>query len=99
MAVVSAHLFDAAATFVGVDYMGFTEKHVLPTYLIGRFGSAFVMFPLKIAVVLPALYVIEKELSGDELSRRLVKFVVFVLGAGPFVRDAALVLLSKPPLI
>lgn len=99
MIVVLAHLFDAAATFVGVDYMGFTEKHVLPSYLIEKMGSALVMFPLKLLVVVPALYLIDKELEDDVLSRRLVKFVVLVLGAGPAIRDAALVLLSQPTLI
>jgi uncharacterized membrane protein len=95
MFVVFAHLFDAAATFVGVDHMGFSEKHVLPTYLIEKTGTALVMFPLKLLVVIPALYVIDGELRDDELSRRLVKFVVLVLGAGPAIRDASLVLLTS----
>jgi uncharacterized membrane protein len=53
------------------------------------------MFPLKLLVVIPALYVIDGELRDDELSRRLVKFVVLVLGAGPAIRDASLVLLTS----
>jgi len=99
MLVLAAHLFDASATFIGVDYMGFSEKHVLPSYLIEKVGSAAVMFPLKLFVVIPALYVIDKEFGDDVLSRRLVKFVVLVLGAGPAIRDATLVLLTQPPLI
>jgi len=43
--------------------------------------------------------VIDKEFGDDVLSRRLVKFVVLVLGAGPAIRDATLVLLTQPPLI
>ena len=99
MLVVFAHIFDASATFVGVDYMGFVEKHVLPSYLIGVFGSAAVMFPLKLLVVVPALYVLGEELAEEDLSRKLVKFIVLVLGAGPAIRDAALVLLTQKALI
>jgi len=91
--VVFAHLFDASATFVGVDFLGFGEQHVLPSFLIRYFGTAFVMFPLKLVVLLPALYVIDKDLQGDETARRFIKFAVLVLGLGPAIRNVTMMLL------
>ncbi|MFH1125727.1 MAG: DUF63 family protein [Candidatus Altiarchaeota archaeon] len=93
LAVVGAHLLDASATFVGVDFLGYGEQHVLPSFLIGYFGTAFVMFPLKLIVVAVVLYVIESELKDDETSRRFLKFVVLVLGFGPALRDIVMMVL------
>jgi uncharacterized membrane protein len=91
--LLSAHLLDASATFVGVDFMGYSEKHVLPNVLIEKVGSAAVMFPLKFIVVVAAIYVIDREYAKDELSRRFVKFAVLVLGLGPALRDLTLIAL------
>lgn len=93
LAVVGAHLLDASATFIGVDFLGFGEQHVLPSFLIERFGTAFVMFPLKLAVLLPALYVVDGELKNDDFSRRFMKFVFLVLGLGPAIRDIVMMVL------
>lgn len=92
--VLLAHLLDASATFVGVDYMGFSEKHVLPSYLIEKIGSAAVMFPLKFLVVAAALHVVDDEYAEDEVSRRFIKFVILVLGLGPAIRDLTLIALT-----
>ncbi|MFH0859924.1 MAG: DUF63 family protein [Candidatus Altiarchaeota archaeon] len=91
--VVLAHLLDASATFVGVDYLGFSEKHVLPSFLIERLGTAFIMFPLKLAVLIPALYYIDKDVRDDVLSRRFLKLVILAIGIGPALRDITLAIL------
>ena len=92
--LILAHLLDASATFIGVDFMGFREKHVVPNYLIERFGSSVVMFPLKILVVGFALHVIDEEYEKDDLSRIFIKFVVLILGLGPALRDLTLIALN-----
>ena len=91
--VVAAHVFDASATYVGIDYLGFGEQHVLPALLIKYFGTAAVMFPLKLLVLLPALYVIDDELKNDATARRFIKFVILVLGLGPAIRDVTMMIL------
>lgn len=83
--IVSAHLFDAAATYTGVQFFNYTEMHVLPGFLIGKFG-AWIMFPLKIAVVIAIIYLIDKSIE-DETTRRLIKIVILILGLGPGIRD------------
>ncbi|ODS43013.1 MAG: hypothetical protein MSIBF_07145 [Candidatus Altiarchaeales archaeon IMC4] len=90
--VVLAHLFDASATYVGIDLLGGGEQHVLPRFLIEHFGTALVMFPLKLIVVVAVLYLIDKSVE-DALERRFIKFVILVLGLGPAIRDVALMVL------
>ncbi|MFC2153967.1 DUF63 family protein [Candidatus Altiarchaeota archaeon] len=92
--VVAGHLLDASATFVGIDFMGFTEKHVLPTLLINTFGTAAIMFPLKLLFLLPALYIIDRDLEDDTTTRRILKLVILIIGAGPGIRDTTLAILA-----
>jgi uncharacterized membrane protein len=93
-AIVLAHLFDASTTFVGVDLIGMQEKHVIPTFFIGIFHTASVMYPLKLLVLLPALHMIDDEMKDDEFGRRFIKLVILVLGAGPAIRNTVLLLLG-----
>ncbi|MBU2560196.1 DUF63 family protein [archaeon] len=94
IAIIFAHMLDGSATFIGIEYYHFVEEHLLPDILIGLAGSALVMIPLKIVVVLPILYIVEKwrvEEGADKTQEYLIlKFVLFVLGFGPGLRDAIL---------
>jgi len=91
--VALAHLFDASTTFVGIDFYGNIEQHVVPNLFIGIFHTAAVMFLLKLVVLIPALYVIDKELKGDEFGRHFTKLVIVILGLGPGLRNTALMIL------
>ncbi|MFH1403921.1 MAG: DUF63 family protein [Candidatus Altiarchaeota archaeon] len=92
--IAMAHLFDASTTFFGVDFLGNVEQHVVPNFFIGLTGTAGVMYPLKILVLLPALYIIDKDMKDDVFGRRFVKLVILVLGLGPGVRNTILMLLG-----
>ncbi len=85
IAVLSAHILDASATFVAIYFFSAFEKHVIPNYLIGAFGPA-VMFPLKLIVVSIALYYIDKEV-GNGSERRFFKLMIYSLGLGTGLRD------------
>ncbi|MFC2162464.1 DUF63 family protein [Candidatus Altiarchaeota archaeon] len=91
--VVMAHLFDASTTFYGVDFLGNVEQHVVPNFFIGLTGTSFVMYPLKICALLPALYIIDKDMADDLFGKRFVKFVILVLGIGPGIRNMILMIL------
>ena len=85
IAVLSAHLLDASATFVAIFFFGAFEKHVVPNLFIGAFGPA-VMFPLKLVVVSVALYYIDREVeNGSE--KRFFKLMIYSLGLGTGLRD------------
>lgn len=94
IAIIFAHLLDGSATFIGIDFYHFTEEHLLPDFLISLAGSAFVMIPLKIVVVLPILYLVERWRieEGDSKAQEyyILKFMLFILGFGPGLRDAIL---------
>ncbi|MFQ5888398.1 MAG: DUF63 family protein [Candidatus Hydrothermarchaeales archaeon] len=92
-AIIFAHMLDGSATFIGIDYFGFSEEHILPEYLINAAGTASVMIPLKIVVILGALYLLDRwkeEEEGSDLYYKMIKFVFFIFGFGPGLRDALL---------
>jgi len=91
MLIVAGHMLDASATFIGIDREGYLEKHRLPDLLIESTGTASVMFPLKLAFLLPALYYLdryqEEDASGNMHLMALVRLTILVLGIGPGTRD------------
>ncbi|HIJ98012.1 TPA: DUF63 family protein [archaeon] len=83
---MSAAMIDAASTVIAVSYYDYGEKHVLPNFLFGLFGIAWVMLPLKFFVVLAALYVIDRY-EQDELFRNFIKFAIVTVTLGPGIRN------------
>lgn len=91
LAIIFAHLFDGSGTFIGMEYFGFSEEHIIPELLINLAGSAAVMIPLKLAVILAAIYLIEKwKEEGADLYYGMIKLTLFILGIGPGTRNALL---------
>ena len=86
LSVLTAHLFDASSTFIAVDYYGYYEQHVLPSALTAVFGTAAIMFPLKIGVILGALYVIDTYIE-DRTIANMLKLAIFILGLAPGLRN------------
>ncbi len=86
LGVLYAHMLDASSTYLGVDWFGYYEKHVVPTILIDWTGTAAVMFPLKLIILLPVLGMIDKSLEDPSL-RNLAKLVLITLGLAPAVRN------------
>lgn len=86
LSALLAHLFDASSTFIAVDFYGYGEQHVLPNALTGLAGTAFVMFPLKIIVILSALYVIDEYIE-DDIIKNMLKLAIFILGLAPGLRN------------
>jgi len=91
--IAFAHYLDASATYRAINYFGYREKHVLPTYLIDLTGTALVMFPLKAVVIVLAIYILDILLAEDFRKQPdmffLIKFAIIVLGLAPAVRDVA----------
>jgi len=86
LSVLMAHLFDASSTYIAVDFYGYSEQHVLPSALTGLVGTAAVMFPLKIVVILGALYVIDMYIE-DRTVANMLKLAIFILGLAPGLRN------------
>jgi uncharacterized membrane protein len=92
-AILSAHFFDATATFFAIAVFstmsgqGYTEQHFLSRELMPFLGPQ-VMFLLKFIVVVPALYLISKNVKDREL-RNFLLLVILILGLAPAARNLA----------
>jgi uncharacterized membrane protein len=91
LSIVLAHMMDASSTYAGIDILkDYSEKHVLPAYLIKLTGTAMVMYPLKIVIFLGVLYAIDTQFEKDEDStnlKMLIKLVILILGLSPAIRN------------
>lgn len=88
--LIVGHLFDASATSFGIDLhsLHYVEQHVVGSALIEWSGTAFSMFPLKLAVIVPAIYVLELyRKEGNVAFWHLVILAMIVVGMAPGVRD------------
>ncbi|MEM5855484.1 MAG: DUF63 family protein, partial [Candidatus Aenigmatarchaeota archaeon] len=91
-AVFLTQIFDATVSFVGVNFFGYEEMHVLPNILIQNFGPiSFIFF--KALIVFLILFILDK-IKGDEESKNFVKLLIAVLGASTGTRDALRLILS-----
>lgn len=91
MAVCAGQMLDASASAIAVSFLGYFEQHVVSGAIMGL-GSPFLFVPVKMAVVLAALYVIDRE-AKDERWNWLLKIVVLTLGLATGTRDATRVFL------
>jgi uncharacterized membrane protein len=95
---------DGMMTSLGIDVFRYTEKHVLPAFLIqqvkalnlpapfGDFSATLVMIPIKILIVLLVVWLIDSSIGENTPARHnligLVKLAIVMVGLSPGVRDA-----------
>ena len=91
LALLFGQLLDASATSYGIDFhphVQYVEQHVVGSALIGLTGTAFVMFPLKLLVLFPAVYVMQLyRKEANPVFWHLVLLAMIVVGFAPGVRD------------
>ncbi len=90
--VFPAHMLDAAATFIAVDFLSATEKHPLPVFATGIFGTAAIMFVLKLLVLIPLVYFLDKEFEDKQFVTFML-IAVAVLGFAEGIRDLLTIIL------
>lgn len=81
-----AHMLDASATFVAVDFLGGFEKHPLPRLLSELFHTAAIMYALKLVVLIPGVYFITKDVENKQVSNMFL-IAIATLGFAQGVRD------------
>jgi uncharacterized membrane protein len=81
-----AHMLDASATFVAVDFLGAVEEHPLPVAATSFFGTAAVMYLLKLIVLIPAVWLINKEIQNKNF-RNYLFIAIATLGFAEGMRD------------
>ncbi len=101
ISILFTHLLDASSTFIGMDWLNYYEKHVAPTFFIDLAGNitdhpSLVMFPLKLLVFIPVLYILDNKLE-DEKEKKLtgiMKLAILVLGLSPAIRNTLRILMG-----
>lgn len=83
--VTSVQMFDATTTFVSLNFFGYSEQHVLPTFFIDLFGPLS-FIPLKLIAIVTILVLIDK-FSDDKEFNSYVKMCIGILGAATGLRD------------
>ena len=97
LSILMAHLMDASSTYIGVDMLGYFEKHVVPSYLIELTGTALVMYPLKLIIFIGVLYMLDTQFEDDKRSvdlKMLIKMVILILGLSPATRNTIRMMLG-----
>jgi uncharacterized membrane protein len=88
--LIIGQMLDASATGYGIDFgpIPYQEVHVVGSALIRWTGTAFSLFPLKLLVVIPAIYVLEMyRREGNREFANLILLAMIVVGLAPGVRD------------
>ncbi len=88
--LVFGHMLDASATSYGIDIhpLHYMEQHVVGGTLIAATGTAFSMFPLKLLVLFPAVYILERfRNEGSSQLWHLIVLAMIVVGLAPGIRD------------
>ena len=100
ISILFTHLLDASSTYVGMDWLGYYEKHVVPTLFIdiaGKFTDhpALIMYPLKLLVFIPIFYMLDSQFDDkDKKFIPLMKLVIIVLGLSPAVRNTLRIMMG-----
>ena len=88
--LIFSHMLDASATSYGIDLhsIAYTESHVVGGALIAWTGTAFSMFPLKLAVLFPAIYILQQyRKEAPQILWHLILLAMIVVGLAPGVRN------------
>ncbi|MEM7826726.1 MAG: DUF63 family protein [Candidatus Aenigmatarchaeota archaeon] len=90
--LLSTHLFDASTAFTALAFSKnpFVEQHVLANLLIDLIGP-IAMFIMKIAVLLPVLWILDKEVKNPQ-ENNFLKLIIFILGFAPGLRNLLLMM-------
>ncbi|MDO9539140.1 MAG: DUF63 family protein [Methanocalculus sp.] len=88
--LIFGHLLDASATSYGIDIhpIRYVEQHVVGGALIDWAGTAFAMYPLKLAVLIPGIYILEmyRRENGESGLWYLLLLAMIVVGMAPGLR-------------
>ena len=88
-----AHMLDASTTFIAVDFLGAMEKHPLPALSTTFAGTAAIMYLLKLLVLIPLVYFLDKEFEDKNLVNYFI-IAIAVLGFAEGIRNLLTIVLA-----
>ncbi|MDP3741858.1 MAG: DUF63 family protein [Candidatus Micrarchaeota archaeon] len=90
--IILSQGFDGAATFVGVQFGGYSEQHVVGNLIFDVFGGPWAFLVVKLLFAVAVVYVLRKESekaaanANEEVA--FVSLVITIFGLAPGLRDA-----------
>ncbi len=89
------HFYDATTTFVGIQFLGYWEQHVLARWLMDTFGTPAVIYPEKFLILLPIVWILDRWMKDEDPDLiNFVKLTMFILGFGPGTRNLLIMLMG-----
>ncbi|MDY7082673.1 MAG: DUF63 family protein, partial [Halobacteria archaeon] len=86
--ILWGHMVDAAATTIGIEYLGYGEKHPVVQAIIDISGTTYTFIPVKAGVVLLILYAFDEQFFEDfDRLPYLLLVAVLAIGLGPGTRN------------
>lgn len=86
-AMVFGQVLDGSATFVGVQFMGYSEQHILGNAIFDLFGGPWAFLVVKILFALLVVELVRREnVEGQE--KTYIMLLIAILGFGPGMRDS-----------
>jgi len=90
---ILAHIFDASTSFTALTFSEkFLEQHVIANILLSFFGT-FAFFLMKLIIIPIVLIIIDRNIKDLE-EKNFIKFVIFILGFSPGMRNLLLMCVS-----
>ena len=88
ISVLGAHLLDATSTYIGIDLLDYTGKHVIENLIVKYTGSAVGMYLLKLGILIPVLYLMDTQFHEEEKElKNIVLLALITIGLAPAVRN------------
>ncbi len=84
--IILSQGFDGAATFIGVQFAGYGEQHVLGNFIFDVFGGPLAFLVVKILFALLVVYFLRRENTTGEVA--FVSLIITIFGLAPGTRDA-----------
>ena len=77
---VFSFLLDSFTTYIGVDILGYTNKHPFSSFLTSIFGTGAILIPVTLILVFVIVFLLEKDSGEDEREKYMLALTLIVLG-------------------
>ncbi len=87
--VIFSFILDSFTTYIGVDLMGYTNKHPFSSFLTSIFGTGIILIPISLVLVILMILVLEKDFKMDKKDdeKYMMILVLIVLGLSMGARN------------
>ncbi len=87
--VILSQSFDGAATFVGVQFGGYSEQHIVGNAIFSAFGGPWAFLLIKVLFSIAVVYFLRKEVEKTKTEEVVfISLILTIFGLAPGLRDA-----------